>query len=185
MSGFSYRVSLVELQADKFVEDVKTACRTALIKAARSFLLAAIPNIPVFTGFARGAFGNLEDIAGRVQGGKIAGKLGGYVKAQNYAKRTYYYKPNKGERVVRNTITGRQFATPAADIFSQGRAKIAEGQSAIFFRFTVDISYVNYLDKNKWGAFKAGESAFSITLKAELPKLLPQIGKYLIKKDIK
>lgn len=189
--GFSVRASLVSLDANKFIAAVKDSCREALMKAARKFLLAAIPKVPVFTGFARGAFGNLEDLVGRFTGGgaktgpSVNAKQKGLSKGQSFAKRPYYYYPTKGQRIVRNTVTGRPFATPSADIFSQGRATVTTGQSAIFFRFSIDINYFNYLDRNKWGAFDAGHTAFSAELKLQLDALLPDIGKYLIRKDVK
>lgn len=186
--GFSVRASLVELDSTKFVKAVKDACRQALLKAARKFLLAALPRVPIFTGFARGAFGNLEDVVGRFTpggGGKIETKKKGLSKAQNFAKRTYYYYPKRGSKVIRNTITGRAFATKTSEILSQGRAKIATGESAIFFRFSIDISYFDYLDKNKWDAFGQGTTAFNAELRLQLDRLVPKIGKYLIRKDIK
>ncbi len=185
MPGFSYRISLVELDRDKLLVDLKESCRQALIKSARKFLLAAEPRIPQFTGFARGALGNLEDVAGRASGGKIDARQGGFTKARNLAKRKYYYYPRGGPRVIRNTITGRQFATASDQIFDQGRAKIAEGQTALFFKFTIDISYFTYLDREKWGAFKAGREAFDAELQVQLTRLLPRIGKYMIRRDTK
>lgn len=191
-AGFSVRASLVELDGAKFIQAVKDACREALIKAARKFLLAALPRIPIFTGFARGAFGPLEDVVGRFTAGgaktgpSINGKLKGHTKASTgIATRPYYYYPSKGEKIVRTSISGRPFATQSADIFSQGRATVATGQSAIFFRFSIDIDYLTYLDKNKWRAFEAGHTAFSNELKLQLDALLPKIGKYLIRKDVK
>ena len=187
--GFSVRASFPELDEKKFIKAVKDACRQALLKAARKFLLAALPRVPIFTGFARGAFGNLEDLVGRFTpaggGGKIETKKKGLSRAQNFAKRTYYYYPSKGNRIIRNTISGRPFATKTADILSQGRAKIATGESAIFFRFSIDISYFNYLDRSKWDAFGQGTTAFNTELKTQLERLVPKIGKFLIRKDIK
>lgn len=189
--GFSVRASLPSLDAKAFVQAVRDACREALLKAARKFLLAALPRVPIFTGFARGAFGPLEDLAGRFTAGgaktgpKIDTKKQGVTKGTNYATRDHYYYPSKGKRIIKNTLTGRQFATQTADILSQGRAKIATTESAIFFRFSIDISYVNYLDRTKWDAFGQGITAFDTELRVQLDKLLPKIKKYLIRKDIK
>jgi hypothetical protein len=183
--GFSVRVSLPELDRERYLRDLKDHLNKALIAAARKFLLAAVPRIPIFTGFARGAFGSLEDVAGRVESGKIAGTKGGYTKAKNFQKKKYYYYPKKGRQgILRNTVNGRQFATPSEQIFAQGRATIAKSESAIFFRFSIDINYMNYLDREKWGAFKNGQVAFDTEIRAQLAKL-PDIGKYLIRKDVK
>lgn len=187
--GFSVRVSLRELDRQRYLRDLKEHLNKALILAARKFLLAAVPRVPTFTGFARGAFGNLEDLAGRVTGAgtsaRIDGSKGGFKKAKSFQKKKYYYYPKKGRKgILRNTINGRQFATPTEQIFAQGRATVARTESAIFFRFSIDIKYMNYLDREKWGAFKAGQVAFDAELRAQLAKL-PQIGKYLIRKDVK
>jgi hypothetical protein len=187
--GFSVRASLPSLDAKAFNAALQKACRDALIKAARKFLLAALPRVPIYTGFARGSFGTLEDAVGRFQAGggspKIETTKKGVSKAANPSKRQLYYYPPKGVKVLRNTLNGRTFATKTSDLFSQGRAKIATGESAIFFRFSVDIEYFNYLDRNKWGAFQAGTAAFDTELRAQLDKLLPKIKNYLIRKEVK
>lgn len=188
--GFTVRASLLELDGKAFTDAIKKSCREALIKAARKFLVAALPRVPVYTGFARGAFGTLEDAVGRFQAGgasapRIDTKKKGATKATNPSDRALYYYPEKGQRVLRNSLNGRQFATRTEDLFSQGRAKIATTESAIFFRFSVDISYFNYLDKNKWGAFQAGTAAFDSELRLQLDKLLPKIKKYLVRKEVK
>jgi hypothetical protein len=183
--GFSVRVSLPELDRERYLKDFKDHLNKALIAAARKFLLAAVPRVPIFTGFARGAFGNLEDLAGRVSSGKIDSRKGGYTKAKSFQKKKYYYYAKKGAKgVLRNTVNGRAYATPTEQIFSQGRATIAKTESAIFFRFSIDIKYMNYLDREKWGAFKAGQAAFADEIKAQITKL-PAIGKYLIRKEVK
>jgi hypothetical protein len=189
--GLTYQVSLVEIDEKKFTKALREACRQALYKAARSFLLAAVPRVPILTGFASGAFGNLEDLVGRVsrtQPVSLNIRQKGYsdpTKFKANTKRTLYYYPSKGTRVVRNIVNSRPFATPSADIFSQGKARIAEGQSALFFRFSVDIKYFTILERKKWFAFKAGEAAFDATFKEEFEKLKPRIGNFLVKREIK
>ncbi len=174
-----------QLERDKFVKDYQKSVDAAVKKAARKFLLAASPLIPQFTGFARGALGNLEDLVGRVQGGVVRTNLKALKTAKNLQPRTYYYYPQKGSRVVRNTITGRQFATPTKDILSSGQLTRANAKSRVVFKFSVDIKYFDYLDKSKWGAFKAGKAAFDAELKLQLDRLKPKVGDYIIRREIK
>jgi len=189
MSKFTYRVSLPELDDKKFTKAVQDACRKALMKAAREFLLAAIPKVPIFTGFARGAFGNLEDLVGRVSVSDGVASLNyrqkGVKKASYYQKKKYYYYPPKGEKVIRNTITGRKFATKPTEVFSKGKARVSETDKVFFFRFSIDITYFNLLDKNKWHAFSSGIEAFNTTLRSEFDALKPKVGKYLVKREVK
>jgi hypothetical protein len=173
------------LDKERYLRDLKATIDQAMIKAARKFLLAAVPNIPVFTGMARGAFGNLEDIAGRVQSGRIRGTLQGSKKRVNFQKpRRFYYYPPNGSRIVRDTQAGRQFATKPEDILGNGQLTRASTGTRVVFKFAIDISYFNYLDEHKWHAFKAGYSAFNEELKVQLNRL-PDLGKYVIRKEIK
>lgn len=177
--------SLPQLDRERYLSDYKKSVEQAFIKAARKFLLAAVPLIPQFTGFARGALGNLEDVVGRVQGGRIDGRRKGVKKVKALQPRTYYYYPNKGSRVVRNNITGRAFATKPGQIFGSGNITRATTKARMLFKFSVDIKYFDYLDKNKWGAFKAGREAFNQELKIQLERLRPKIGNYIVRRAIK
>lgn len=177
--------SLPQLDRERYLSDFKKSIDQAFIKAVRKFLLAAVPLIPVWTGFARGAFGNLEDLVGRVQGGRIDGRRGGDKKAKSLQPRTWYYYPTRGSRVVRNNVTGRQFATKPSQIFGSGNVTRATTKSRMLFKFAVDIKYFDVLDKSKWGAFAAGRAAFNLELRTQLDKLRPKVGDYIIRRAIK
>lgn len=173
------------LDREAYLNAHQSAVNQAVMKAARKFLLAALPLIPVFTGFAAGAFGNLEDVVGRVQGGRVRTNLKSVKTARLLQSQTYYYYPKSGPRVVRNTISGRQFATKPADIIGSGQLTRATTKSRIVFKFSVDIGYFDYLDRTKWHAFAAGKQAFDAELKIQLDKLRPKVGDYIIRREIK
>lgn len=179
--GLNYRVALPSLEKDKFIKAVREACRKAMYKAAREFLLAAVPRIPVLTGFARGSLGNLEDIVGKVTANGINTSRKGDRKASYYQKRKYYYYTAKGTRIIRNNITGRQFATKPDKIFTT----LSEDRTSLIFKFSVDISYFNYLDRERWHAFSEGNKAFNESLRAEFNKLKPRVGNYIVRREIK
>jgi hypothetical protein len=71
MPNLKLTASWPQLDRERYLADFKSAVERCVVLAARQFLLAAVPRIPVFTGFARGSLGNLEDVAGRVSGGKV------------------------------------------------------------------------------------------------------------------
>jgi hypothetical protein len=185
MPKYKLTASWPELDRDRYLRDFQSAINQAVIKAARKFLLAAVPRIPIFTGFARGALGNLEDVAGKVSGGKInTAKSGDYI-AKPLRPRTYYYKHGDGTKVIRNQVTGRTFATQPKDIITEGRlTKVNINSSRVVFKFEVDIKYFDLLD-DRWGAFAAGREAFDQELKVQLNRLIPKIGKYLIRREVK
>ncbi len=178
MPKYKLAVSWPSLDRERYLADYATAVNEAVIKAARKWLLAAVPLIPIFTGFARGALGTLESIAGRVEGGKIKTGRGLRKKVKYYQPRKYYYR-----HVERNNITGVEFATKPDEIISPGRITKATKGSRIVFNFKVDIDYFDYLDVHKWHAFEAGQKAFDAELRIQLDKLLPDITKYVFRRE--
>lgn len=187
-----------EFDQKKYLSDVRTAIRSCFMKAGQKFLLAAIPKIPIWTGMARGAFRNLEDLVGKVTNdsqsggvrirttkststGNSAGRGGG-TKLTPY-RRGYFYKPPGGAKIERTPQAGRQFATPLEKIIDVGGATIASGKTSFYFRFDVDITYVDALDTAKWGAFKAGADAFKAYVEKNL--VLPDPLKYMVRKLVK
>lgn len=184
MLSFNYQVSLTKVNQRAFTKALKEACREAMKQAAREFLLAAVPRIPVFTGFARGSLGNLEDIVGRIrENGE--GRLffnrnqGGRTTPYYHRKERYYYYPGDGRKIERNTVSGRQFATPTGSILT-----VAEDSKVFYFKFSVDIKYFTRLDKARWHAFETGEIAFAQTLKTQFDKLKPKVKDYLVESKV-
>ena len=175
-----------ELDRDSYIRDFKKAIDQSFIKAARKFLLAAVPRIPEFTGMARGALANLEDVAGKVSGTRIRGTRKGQTsnKSLRHPRKYYYYPPGK-PRVLRTPQAGRQFATKPKDILKQGQLTKASVGARVIFKFVVDIRYFDILDEQKWHAFEAGRDAFNQELKVQLERLRPKAGKYLLRREIK
>ena len=69
----TFSISVEQFDKDKYMKAVTDELRQVFIKAGQKFLLAAIPRIPVWTGFARGAFRNAEDLFGKVSADKTSG----------------------------------------------------------------------------------------------------------------
>jgi hypothetical protein len=184
MPRFKVSINWPQLDRERFLSDLGKAINQAIIKAARKYLLVA-STIPVFTGFARGSLGNLEDIVGRVQGGQIRANKKGTTRVKKLQKKTWYYYPPGGGRVVRNNINGRQFSTPPDKILSEGKLTKGTTGSRMIFKFNVDITYVDFLDKKKWKIFDKARTAFNEELKTQFDRLKPDPGKYLIRREIR
>lgn len=185
MARLKVTASLHQLDRERYLKDFQSALKQAALKAARAFLLAASPQIPVWTGFSKGALGNLEDIAGRVVGTTIRTSRQGRTRGFHLRPRKHYYYPPGGARVLKTTVSGRQFATAPGDIITSGQLSGASTGTRIMFKFEVDITYFNMLDKSKWGAFLAGQQAFSVAFKQEIERLKPRVGNYMIRKELK
>lgn len=183
------KAELFKFNKEKYLKAVNEAIKLAFTKGAQQFLLAAVPKIPIYTGFSRGAFRELEELVGKVtkdaqSGGyrirttRSAGEkrgAGAVEKVRNVPARHRYYYPPGGGRVFKTNQSGRPFAKVS---FPSGVATVARGRAEFIFKFTVDITYVDKLDKTRWGAFKAGEEAMMryIEARLELPDPVEFIG---------
>lgn len=178
---------------DKYMVALKAAIRACFMKAGQKFLLAAIPRVPVWTGMARGAFRNAEDLFGKVtndaQSGGVrirttrAAKQGRGGGGSNRGRRGWYYTPPGGAKIQRTPQAGRLFATPTDKILDATGVTLASGRDAFYFRFEVNITYFTRYDDTKWGSFKAGGQALEDYVRANL--VLPDPLTFMTRKTYK
>lgn len=187
----TFSATVEEFDAALFKAAVRTAIRKCFMKAGQKFLLAAIPRVPVWTGMARGAFRNAEDLFGKVtndvtSGYRIRTTLGkgkagrGGGNSNTTTKPGYFYTPPGGTRIPRLPNTGRQFSTQSDKILDS--AVLATGRTSFYFRYEIDLTYFDTLDA-KWGAFKAGLEAVEEYVKNNLE--LPDPLKFMTRKLLK
>lgn len=191
----TFSAIIEEFDQEKYMRAVREAVRVCFMKAGQKFLLAAIPRIPVWTGMARGAFRNAEDLFGKVTADKQSGGFrirttrskgegrgGGSKITSNYRKGYYYYPPGGG-RIARTPQSGRPFATPTDKILDMGGATLSKGKMAFYFRFKVDLTYVDKLDPAKWLAFKTAEAVVEQYVRDNL--VLPDPIQFMTRKQVK
>jgi hypothetical protein len=183
MLGIKITASIPAFDKVAYLIAVQQHMKDVFIKASRQFLLKAIPLIPFRTGFIRGAFKNLEDIAGQVGGEGTGyrirtGRTGG-VRAKS--SQEYYY--GTGSKILKTTQSGRQFSTPPDQILQVTGASLASGRFAFYFKFEINITYFDIMDKKVWGAFKAGSEALETYIRTNIQTNFPDIGKFLVRKS--
>jgi hypothetical protein len=185
---FSATVEVFDKEA--YGKAVKAEIRRVFMKAGQKFLLAAIPKVPIWTGMARGAFRNAEDLFGKVtndaQSGGVrirttrsAGQSRGGG-GSNTGRRGWYYTPPGGSRIQRTPQAGRLFATPSDQILQLEGATLASGRTSFYFRYDIDITYFTRFDESKWGSLKAGGKALEDYIRANLK--LPDPVKFMTRK---
>lgn len=172
------------------IELWKTAVREFMTelfkKAAVKFLNTAIPLVPVWTGHSASAFKNLGDAVGRsisigTGGAKVrTDKRGG--KRVRILRNEYYYPPGGG-RIQKTTQSGRQFATQPSAILNTTGVKLASGRVAFYFKFEIDITYFNLLDRDRWHSFEIGTQMFEDFVKQHINEV-PTPGKFLTRKKV-
>lgn len=170
----TFSASVEVFDKEKYMVAVKEAIRQCFLKAGQKFLLAAVPRVPIWSGMARGAFFNAEDLFGKVSGSAVrTGRGAG--KRNTFGKRGYYYNG-----IERTPQAGRQFSTPAAQILDGAGASLASGRTAFYFKYDINIIYFTKFDVEKWGALKAGGAAFEEYVRANL--VLPDPLKFMTRK---
>lgn len=190
---FTFSASVEVFDKEKYMKALKAEIRRVFMKAGQKFLLAAIPRVPVWTGMARGAFRNAEDLFGKVtndaQSGGVRirttrsagqGRGGG---GSNKGRRGWYYTPPGGTKIQRTPQAGRLFATPTENILDVAGITLVSGRDAFYFRFEVNITYFDRFDAEKWGSFKAGGQAFEDYVRANLT--LPDPLTFMTRKTYK
>lgn len=192
--NITFTASIDIIDETKYLDAVKKEVARVFKKAGQKFLLAAIPQIPILTGMARGAFRNAEDLFGKVTNdvtsgvrirttrGKGQSRKGGYKNIGGTTNRTYYYYPPGGGRVLRTPQAGRDFATPSDKILEITGASLASGRTSFYLRFKVDISYLD-INEVRWQAFKLGGDALAQFVKDNLT--LPDPLKFMTRKIVK
>jgi hypothetical protein len=195
----TFTATVEKFDQGKYKQAVNEAVRKCFMKGGQKFLLASIPKVPQWTGMARGAFRNAEDLFGKVTNdaqsggvrirttqnktaGSKAGRGGGDAIRAKF-RRGYFYKPPGGAKIERTPQAGRQFATKTTDILEVSGAALASGNTSYYFRFEIDISYFDKFDREKWNSFKAGQDALEEYVKNNL--VLPDPLKYMTRKLIK
>lgn len=185
MIKLNFNMRAIQIDVNKLSRDLDQIVEDEIIKAIRAFLVAAVPKVPIFTGFARSAYRNLEDIGGRVgrrgDGFRITATRGGQaLRGSSQSKllqpRKYYYRG-----VLKTTDSGRKFATPPSGILTK-----AKGRTSVSFKFAIDIDYFDQLDRAKWHSFESGVEAFRASIQRSLrsSKRLPDFAKYITRKQV-
>lgn len=183
MIKFNANIRVPQIDETRFIGALEKLIETAMVKAIRAFLLAAVPRVPIYTGFARGAFRNLEDRVGQVgkegAGFRIRGTRRGSSNksvAPRGRDRPRYY--NGPPRVLKNQNTGRQFATPVGSVLTMVKGRISTS-----FKFAINIDYFDRLDREKWHSFEAGIAAFNQTLQAALRRSDFDIKSFIVRRQ--
>lgn len=211
MPSFSIQMTSVTFATAKYSRALDEAVQTQIRQAAREFLRAASIAVPVRTGFARGSLQNISQAVGDNQGGpsldntpaKRFLQAARALRSQRFATTgaslregasegkggklgipVEYYRGHGG-RVLKTPQSGRQFATPAQNIFEQ--------MGFIYsFDYSVAITYFNINEGSSnsrtpsapWNAFSKGRAAFLTYLREKGMKRLPRIKDFLVEHKI-
>ena len=179
-------LSKITLDQVNFTKKLDAAIQAQFKMAARAFFLAAIPNIPVETGFARGSMNNLANAVGAsetTEGGSRAKRYLSLVRKLQRTKFTGEYYRFGGRRVLKTPQSGRLFSTKPENIL-----QVVNGR--YIFNFKVSISYFNLNDmlvhnpNSPWNAFTAGQIAFENYLRTTALQNLPKVTDYLVKSKV-
>lgn len=168
----------------EFSDAFKKAIQLEMRNGAREFVKAALPRVPVRTGFARGTLLNLSDAIGlasasnpKVLKAKMAKRVPKNVSLNG---QTEYY-----EGVAKNPDAGRQFSTPLNKVFTNnGRTFNFNYEQTVLYYEINDQGPNPHTPSAPWRSFEFGSAAFISYLERVGLQRLPAITEYIIKKRI-
>lgn len=161
----------------EFSEAFKTAIKLEMRNAAREFVKAALPRVPVRTGFARGTLLNLQDAIEMTAASNPASFK------KKLAKRPSKNSPLNGkleyyEGVLKTPDNARGFSTPTNRVFTNNG-------KAWSFNYDNTVLYYELNDaKYQWLSYKFGEAAFIDYLERVGMQRIPAITDYIIRKKL-
>lgn len=165
-------IDTLKFKRTEYTAAVKKHIDRQFRNAARAFLRAAIPRVPVDTGMAVGSFLNI----GRMLNVAVP------IRGVNTRKKRYYYSPARG-----------QLKTPALGAKLSSMSLITESEDKLKFELKSGVFHYNLLDfigvfhksganMGAWGSFEAGQRAF-MEVMSDLGNRyrFPQLKDYIVK----
>jgi len=166
-----------EFKRAEYSETFKKAIALEMRNAARKFVEAALPRVPVRTGFARGTLLNLTDAIG------MASASSPSAFKRRIRKRAKQDSPVNGlieyyEGVLKTPENARGFSTPTNRVFTNNG-------KAWSFNYDNTVLYYEINDaKLNWRSFQFGEAAFIDYLERTGMQRIPAITDYIIRKRL-
>lgn len=168
-----------EFKRAEFSDAFKKAIALEMRNAAKKFVEAALPRVPVRTGFARGTLLNLSDAVGYAG----ASNKAAFIKKLDKRRMKVVNVSVNGlveyyERVPKTPENARQFSTPMTRVFTNN------GKSWSF-NYENTVLYYELNDaKLNWRSYEFGSAAFIDYLERTGLQRIPAITEYLIRKRL-
>lgn len=161
-------VDVLNFDAAGYTRAVREAIEAEFRQAARAFIRAAIPRVPVQTGMARGSFLNV---------GRFL-RVAVPITPTRFNQR--YYPPGGGS-IPKTPESGAALSTrPESMIKRQGNRVTFTFQTGVFHYTLEDAIGVR---SGPWGSFAAGRAAFTARIR-NLRTRLPKIGAFVTRTSI-
>lgn len=162
-------VDVLNFDAAGYTRAVTAAIEAEFRQAARAFIRAAIPRIPVQTGMAKGSFLNV---------GRFL-RVAVPIAPTRFNQR--YYPPGGGNSIPKTPESGAALSTQPNEMITRvGNRFVFEFSSRVFHLTLEDLIGVH---SGPWGAFAAGRAAFMQRMR-QLRTRLPRIGEYVTRTSI-
>lgn len=171
------------LDAEAMKKAVREAIEIRSREAARAFVRAAMPRVPVQTGMARGSFLNI----GRALKVAIPIKPNPYRKRVRKNGSTYmqkikwYYPPDKSGRMSKTPESGAKLSSDVPFFAWQNSGKYVFNFQSAVNHFNLNDHY--HIASGPWHALEAGKDAY-IAEMAKIRNTLPKISAFMLETNI-
>lgn len=160
---FHGRLSYPKFDAAKYTQALEEACETQVRQAAREWLRAVIPHVPVWAGTSRGSLqplGRFLKVAVPINPTAPAKAMRPSRGPEAGARQQHFKFSRRGRRFI------FQFETTVAHFI----------QNEFYHAPNPPFKLIN---PTPWNAFKYGEAAFAAYMQNVVPKRIPKIKDYI------
>jgi hypothetical protein len=177
MPGFRFEAEVIRLDHKAFSKTAIETLDTQMRNAAREFLRAAIPRVPIDTGMAVGSFLNI----GRFLRIAVPIGPGPYSRKHPNWKTPQTYTHTDGTKMPKTPESGANLSTDPAQAFRREGEKVSfDFRSDVYHYMLNDIG----LKYGPWHSFSAGRAAFEEYTREILPGKLPKVYEFIRKRNI-
>lgn len=176
-----------EFKRKEFSQAFVDGLFTQMRQAAREFARVAIEQVPIRTGFARGALRNLETAIGSFAATspeKFLEREKTKFGKEKPPRLTEYYYHSRGNRTLKTPENARRFSTPPNKVFTVDGDVLLFNYNVTVLYYIVNEHTTSGVRNSPWQSFAKGREAFVSYMQDVGLKRLPAITSYTIKTDV-
>jgi hypothetical protein len=177
MPGFRFEAEVIRLDHKAFSKTAIETLEVQMRNAAREFLRAAIPRVPIDTGMAVGSFLNI----GRFLRVAVPRGPGPYSRKHPNWKKPQTYTHFDGTKMPKTPESGASLSTQPEDAFQRNGGEVSfDFRSEVYHYILNDVGIVH----GPWQSFSHGRAAFERYTREILPTKLPKVYEFIVKNTI-
>lgn len=160
-------IETIRFEFQAYSKTVRLVMQRRMRVAARAFVRAAIKNVPVQSGMARGSFLNIGRLLRRIS-----------IPISPTVTGTFYYR--NGVKIAKNPEAGALLSTPEEEVLTDTGDIYYFNYGTDVFHYNINEFFGGHAPTAPWLSYAAGHAAFIADMNEKLVRHLPSIKQFLI-----